>query len=74
MTRIAVVLALLSTLLFISLAGAAEFKGVTLPDQYELAGQTLQLNGQGMRKKFFDLCRCPLHPDPRDQRRTGDES
>ena len=53
MTRIAVVLALLSTLLFISLAGAAEFKGVTLPDQYELAGQTLQLNGQGMRKKFF---------------------
>lgn len=53
MTRIAIVLTLLLTLLFTSRAVAAEYKGITLQDRYELSGQTLQLNGQGMRKKFF---------------------
>jgi hypothetical protein len=51
--RITVTLVLLAMLLFVGFAGAAEFKGVTLPDRYDLAGQSLQLNGQGMRSKFF---------------------
>lgn len=53
MNRIAVIFVLLATLLITGTAGAAEFEGVVLPDNYDLAGQTLQLNGQGMRKKFF---------------------
>ncbi len=53
MTRVAIVLTLLMTFVFTGLAVAAEFKGVTLPDSYSLEGQTLQLNGQGMRTKFF---------------------
>ena len=46
-------LILMVTLVCTSTATAKEFKDVNLPDQYELAGQSLQLNGQGMRKKFF---------------------
>lgn len=53
MMRITATLILLAMLLSVGYAGAAEFKGVTLPDRYELAGQPLQLNGQGMRSKFF---------------------
>lgn len=53
MNRNSVVLALLATLLLTGPTSAAEFKGVTLPDRYDLADQTLQLNGQGMRTKFF---------------------
>ena len=53
MNRISVIFMLLTTLLFVSSASAANFEGVTLPDQYDLAGQTLKLNGQGMRSKFF---------------------
>lgn len=53
MSRNALVISLLAALLIATPLHAAEFKGVTLPDRYELAGQALQLNGQGMRKKFF---------------------
>lgn len=53
MTRVAIILGLLMTFVFTGSATAAEFKGVTLPDSYSLEGQTLQLNGQGMRTKFF---------------------
>ena len=53
MKRFSVILFLLATLATVSSAYAAEFKGVTLPDHYDLSGQALQLNGQGMRSKFF---------------------
>lgn len=65
MTRVAIVLTLLMTFVFTSLAVAADFKGVTLPDSYSLEGQTLQLNGQGMRSKFSSrsmLVRSTLRP------------
>ncbi|QLI80065.1 chalcone isomerase family protein [Chitinibacter fontanus] len=39
-----------------SVGYAAEVEGVKLADQLELAGQTLQLNGAGLRKKMvFDV-------------------
>jgi hypothetical protein len=34
-------------------AGAGELKGVTLPDTVDVGGQSLQLNGMALRKKFF---------------------
>lgn len=43
--------ALLSLLLAIP-AGAGTLAGVTLPDKAEVKGQTLVLNGMGLRKKF----------------------
>ncbi|WP_157669548.1 chalcone isomerase family protein [Chitinibacter sp. GC72] len=40
----------------VQLTAAAELEGVKLADQLELAGQTLQLNGAGLRKKMvFDV-------------------
>jgi hypothetical protein len=53
MTRISVLLALLAALAFNGHAAAAEFNGVTLPDSYNLEGQTLHLNAQGLPSKFF---------------------
>jgi len=53
MSRIVAGLTLLATLLVAGTVSAATFKGVSLPNSYDLAGQTLQLNGQGMRSKFF---------------------
>lgn len=53
MTRIPVLLALLAALAFNGHAVAAEFDGVTLPDSDNLERQTLHLNGQGLRSKFF---------------------
>ncbi len=43
--------ALLSLLLAMP-AGAGTLAGVTLPDKAEVKGQTLVLNGMGLRKKF----------------------
>ncbi len=44
----------LSLLLLLSgIAGAVEVAGVNLAPQVEIAGQNLQLNGYGIRKKFF---------------------
>lgn len=34
-------------------AGAAEVSGIEIPDQVRLDGQTLILNGAGVRRKFF---------------------
>ena len=45
----ALLLALLATLP----AAAGELAGVTLPDTATVGGKTLQLNGMGLRKKFF---------------------
>jgi hypothetical protein len=43
-----------AVLLIPSLAQAeTEIAGLTLPDNYDLAGQTLVLNGAGVRSKFF---------------------
>lgn len=47
---------LLSTVLCTALAlpaGAATFDDVTMPDSVQVAGQTLVLNGMGLREKFF---------------------
>jgi chalcone isomerase-like protein len=44
--------ALLSLLLALP-AGAGTLAGVTLPDKAEVKGQTLVLNGMGLRKKLF---------------------
>lgn len=47
-------LALLSALLFLSCAAqAAELAGAKLPDTIEVGGQSLQLNGIALRKKFI---------------------
>jgi len=44
----------LTTLLLLPvLSPAVEIEGVTLPDTIELQGKTLQLNGAGIRTKFF---------------------
>lgn len=40
-------------ILLVQPARAAEVAGVNLPQQVEVAGQTLQLNGYGIRRKFF---------------------
>lgn len=45
-------IALLTTLLTAP-ATARTFEGVTLPDTAELGGQTLVLNGMGLREKMF---------------------
>ncbi|NIA20161.1 MAG: hypothetical protein GWP07_07015 [Xanthomonadaceae bacterium] len=47
------VLVMVSAGLLISSSEAASMKGVTLNDTTTLAGQKLQLNGIGLRKKFF---------------------
>ncbi len=47
---------LLSSILCTGLAlpaGAATFANVTMPDSVQVAGQTLVLNGMGLREKFF---------------------
>jgi opacity protein-like surface antigen len=46
-------LTLTLTGLLISCAFAADVAGVKLPDQVEISGQQLQLNGYGIRKKYF---------------------
>jgi len=47
-------LLLLSVLMLMPLyAQATEIEGVTLPDTIQLQGKTLQLNGAGIRTKFF---------------------
>lgn len=46
----------MATMLFcfsISPLSAAEIEGVTVPDQVVVEGKTLQLNGAGIRTKFF---------------------
>jgi len=44
----------LTTLLMLpALCQAVEIEGVTLPDTIQLEGKTLQLNGAGIRTKFF---------------------
>ncbi|MDQ6996423.1 MAG: chalcone isomerase family protein [Mariprofundus sp.] len=40
-------------LLLPALSQALEIEGVTLPDTIQLQGKTLQLNGAGIRTKFF---------------------
>ena len=40
-------------ILFSSPAGARELAGVTLADSVQVGGQTLQLNGMGLREYFF---------------------
>lgn len=40
-------------LLLLSLASAGQLAGVTLPDQATVGGQSLVLNGMGLREKFF---------------------
>ncbi len=44
---------LTSLLLLSALAQAVEIEGVKLPDSIQLQGKTLQLNGAGVRTKFF---------------------
>jgi hypothetical protein len=44
--------ALVLSLLCVAPAGAATLAGVTLPDRTDAAGQSLALNGMGLRKKF----------------------
>jgi len=44
---------LLLALLLAHPASARELAGVTLPDTVSLGGQTLQLNGMGLREYFF---------------------
>ncbi len=51
MKRLLILLAILS--LLVQPALAVEVAGVELPGNVEIAGQTLQLNGYGIRKKFF---------------------
>lgn len=53
MKRFIITITLLMIMTSASPAMAIDFAGVPLPDSYQLNGQTLQLNGQGMRKKFF---------------------
>jgi hypothetical protein len=43
----------LLALLLSAPAGAASLAGATLPDKAEVGGQTLVLNGLGLRSKFF---------------------
>lgn len=51
-----VIAMLLASLQLSSVGFAAEVEGVKLADQLEVAGQTLQLNGAGLRKKMvFDV-------------------
>jgi hypothetical protein len=45
-------LALLLTLLM-STTWAVEISGIQIPEQVEISGQELKLNGAGLRKKFF---------------------
>lgn len=45
--------ACLSLLFLVLPAGAGTLAGVTLPDKVEVKGQTLVLNGLGLRSKFF---------------------
>ncbi|MBM4365286.1 MAG: chalcone isomerase family protein [Deltaproteobacteria bacterium] len=40
-------------LLLLALAQAREIAGVTLPDTASVGGQTLQLNGVGLREKYY---------------------
>lgn len=40
-------------LLFVSVVQGIEVEGVSLPDSVEVSGTTLQLNGAGVRTKFF---------------------
>ncbi|MEL6345867.1 MAG: chalcone isomerase family protein [Myxococcota bacterium] len=44
---------LIATLLFCGWAEAATLAGVTLPDQATVGGQSLVLNGIGLREKYF---------------------
>jgi len=44
---------MLSLLLLTLHAQAGTFAGVTMPDTTTVAGQTVVLNGQGLREKFF---------------------
>lgn len=44
---------LLAAMLLPSPISALEYAGVSLPDNYQLGGTSLHLNGQGVRKKFF---------------------
>jgi hypothetical protein len=44
---------MLSLLLAHSLAQAREFAGITIPDSATVAGQTLPLNGVGLREKYY---------------------
>lgn len=47
-------LLILSALLMLpALSQAVEIEGITLPDTIELGGKKLQLNGAGIRTKFF---------------------
>lgn len=48
------IVSLFSLLFFVltGLAAAAELEGVTFPDQKEIKGKTLSLNGTALRKKF----------------------
>lgn len=45
--------AVLTLLLTVSLASAAQFKGVTFPDEISIGAEKCALNGIGIRKKFF---------------------
>ncbi|HDS15399.1 MAG TPA: hypothetical protein ENN66_02035 [Proteobacteria bacterium] len=53
-------------LIFAGNAGALTFKGVEFADKIEISGQSLHLNGAGMRKKFFlSIYACGLYlPHP----------
>jgi hypothetical protein len=44
---------LLFVLSLVSPAHAREFEGVTMPDSASVGGQSLVLNGMGLREKFF---------------------
>jgi len=44
---------MITLLLLTSLAHAGSLAGVTLPDSAELGGKTVQLNGMGLREKFY---------------------
>ncbi len=46
-------LMLIPLVLLVQPALAVEVAGLNLPDRVEIAGQSLQLNGYGIRKKFF---------------------
>lgn len=53
MKRISLSIALAACLAVLPAFAAQEIKGVKFPDTFQLNGQTLQLNGAGVRVKFF---------------------
>jgi len=53
MKRFSVVSALLVLLFLVTSASALEIGGVKLPDSVKVAGETLSLNGAGLRTKLF---------------------